>query len=171
MISYKTLNEDNPRLNCRLKGLNRFSPKRIILDNNLETNINSYIFKTANKSNTIIFYNNANIQRVTLFKKKGIQLIKSNLNKKKCFNLKLILKKLYNIGIRNLLVEGGDDLSGSFLKNKLFNEFYLFKSPKTLSKLVAYKHFNSFKYLSQKYKNKKKINTQLGKDSITLYKK
>jgi len=170
MISYKTLNEDNPKLNCRLEGLNKFSPKRIILDNNLETNINSYIFKTANKSNTIIFYNNANLQRVTLFKKKGIQLIKSVLNKKKYFDLKLILKKLYNIGIRNLLVEGGDDLSGSFLKKKLFNEFYLFKSPKTLSKLVAYKDFNCFKHLSQKYKNKKKINTQLGKDTITLYK-
>jgi len=73
------------------------------------------------------------------------------------------------LGCRNLLVEGGNNLSKYFIKNKLFNEFYLFKSPKNLSKLVAYKDFNCFKYLSQKYKNKKKINTQLGKDSITLY--
>ena len=72
--------------------------------------------------------------------------------------------------IRNVLVEGGDDLSCSFFKKKLFNEFYLFKSPKNLSKSVAYKDFNCFKYLSQNYKNKKKINT-LGKDSITLYKR
>ena len=70
-----------------------------------------------------------------------------------------------------ILVEGGDDLSSSFLKNKLFNEFYLFKSPKILSKLVAYKDFNCFKHLSQKNKNKKKINTQLGKDLITHYKR
>ena len=171
MISYKTLNQDNPKLNCRLKGLSRFSPKRIILDKNLETNIDSYIFRTANMNNTIIFYNNTNKKKITLFKKKGIQLIKSNLTKKRYFDLKLVLKKLYKIGIRNILVEGGDDLSSSFLKNKLFNEFYLFKSPKSLSKLVAYKDFNCFKYLSQKYKNKKKINTQLGKDSITLYKR
>ena len=171
MISYKTLNQDNPKLDCRLEGLNKFSPKRIILDNYLETNINSHIFKTANKNNTIVFYNNANKQKITLFKKKGIQLIKSNLIKKGYFDLKLVLKKLYKIGIRNILVEGGDSLSASFLKNKLFNEFYLFKSSKNLSKLVAYKDFNCFKYLSQKYKNKKKINTQLGKDLITLYKK
>ena len=171
MISYKTLNQDNPKLDCRLEGLNKFSPKRIILDNYLETNINSHIFKTANKNNTIVFYNNANKQKITLFKKKGIQLIKSNLIKKRYFDLKLVLKKLYKIGIRNILVEGGDSLSASFLKNKLFNEFYLFKSSKNLSKLVAYKDFNCFKYLSQKYKNKKKINTQLGKDSITLYKR
>ena len=171
MISYKTLNKDNPKLNCRLSGLEMFSPKRIILDNNLNTKINSYIFNTANKKNTIIFYNNANKHKITLFKKKGIQLIKSDLNKKKYFDLKLALKKLYKFGIRNILVEGGDELSGSFLKNKLFNEFYLFKSRKNLSKLVAYKDFNCFKYLSQNYKNKKKINTLLGKDSITLYKK
>ena len=171
MISYKTLNQDNPKLDCRLKGFNQFSPKRIILDNNLETNINSHIFRTANKNNTIIFYNNVNKKKITLFKKKGIQLIKSNLIKKRYFDLKLVLKKLYKIGIRNILVEGGDDLSSSFLKNKLFNEFYLFKSQKNLSKLVAYKDFNCFKYLSQNYKNKKKINTLLGKDSITLYKR
>jgi riboflavin biosynthesis pyrimidine reductase len=91
------------------------------------------------------FYNNINKQKITLFKKKGIQLIKSSLIKKRYFDLKLLLKKLYKTGIRNILVEGGDELSGSFLKNKLFNEFYLFKSPKNLSKLVANKDFNCFK--------------------------
>ena len=171
MISYKTLNKDNPRLDCRLEGLNKFSPKRIILDNNLEMNMNSHIFRTANKNNTIIFYNNVNKKKINLLKKKGIQLIKSNLSKKKYFDLKLILKKLYKVGIRNILVEGGDNLSCNFLKNKLFNEFYLFKSPKSLSKSIAYKDFNCFKYLSQNYKNKYKINTLLGKDSITLYKR
>ena len=171
MISYKTLNQDNPKLNCRLEGMDKFSPKRIILDNNLETNLSSYIFRTANKNNTIIFYNNTNKTKISLFKKKGIQLIKSNLIKKRFFDLKLVLKKLYKIGIRNVLVEGGNNLSGSFLKKKLFNEFYLFKSSKSLSKLVNYKDFNYLKQLSQKYRNKKKINTQLGKDSITLYKR
>jgi len=171
MISYKTLNQDNPKLNCRLKGLNKFSPKRIILDNNLETNINSYIFRTANKNNTIIYYKNAVKAKILIFKKKGIPLIKSSLLKNGNFDIKIILKKLYSLGCRNLLVEGGNDLSKYIIKNRLFNQFYLFKSTKNLSKLLAYKGFNCFKDLSQKYKNKKKINTQLGKDSITLYKK
>jgi len=171
MISYKTLNEDNPKLDCRLEGLHKFSPKRIILDNNLKMNTSSYIFRTANKNNTVIFYKKADMSKISIFKKKGIQLIKSNLLKNENFDVRLILKKLYNLGCRNLLVEGGNDLSKSIIKKKLFNQFYLFKSPKTLSKLVAYKDFNCFKDLSQKYKSKNKINTQLGKDSITLYKK
>ena len=171
MITYKTLNEDNPKLNCRLEGLHKFSPIRIILDNNLEMKTNTYIFRTANKNNTIIFYNKADETKISIFKKKGIQLIKSNLLKNEYFDIKLILNKLYSLGCRNLLVEGGNDLSKSFIKNKLFNQFYLFKSQNDLSKLVAYKDFNCFKDLSQKYKNKNKINTKLGKDLITLYKK
>jgi diaminohydroxyphosphoribosylaminopyrimidine deaminase/5-amino-6-(5-phosphoribosylamino)uracil reductase len=171
LISYKTLNKDNPKLNCRLEGFNKFSPKRIILDNNLNTKTNSYIFKTANKSNTIIFYNKAQKYKISLFKKNGIQLIKSNLIKNKYFDLKSILKKLYNVGCRNILVEGGDILSGNFLKNKLFNQFYLFKSNIILSKSKSYKDFNHIKFLIKNYKIKSKINTISKKDTITLYKK
>ena len=171
MITYKTLNEDNPKLNCRLEGLHKFSPIRIILDNNLEMKTNTHIFRTANKNNTIIFYKKANRSKISIFKKNGIQLIKSNLSKNNKFDLKSVLKKLYSLGCRNLLVEGGNDLTKSILKKKLFNQFFLFKSQKILSKLVPYKDFNGFKDLTQKYRNKSKINTQLGKDSITLYKK
>ena len=98
-----------------------------------------------------------------------ILLVKFLLLKNGDFDIKIILKKLYRLGCRNLLVEGGNDLSKYIIKNRLFNQFYLFKSTKNLSKLVTYKDFNCFKDLSQKYKNKKKINTKLGKDSITLY--
>jgi len=171
LISYKTLNQDDPKLSCRLEGLSKFSPKRIILDNNLDMNISSYIFRTVNKDNTVIFYNKANKSKILMFKKKGIQTIKSSLLKNGNFNIKLILKKLYSLGCRNLLVEGGNNLSQSFIKKRLFNHFYLFKSLKSLSKLVAYKDFNCFKDLSQKYKSKNRINTQLGKDLVTLYKK
>jgi len=171
MISYKTLNQDNPKLDCRLEGLHKFSPKRIILDCNLEMNTNSYIFKTANKNNTVIFYNDADGTKISKFKKKGILLIKSSLLKNGNFDIKVIFKKLYNLGCRNLLVEGGNDLSKSIIKKKLFNQFYLFKGSKNLSKLVAYKYFDFFKDLSQKYKSKNIINTQFGKDLITLYKK
>ena len=71
MISYKTLNKDNPKLNCRLKNMQKFSPKRIILDNKLQRIIQSYLFKTANKTNTIIFYNEANTSKINKFKKKN----------------------------------------------------------------------------------------------------
>ena len=169
MISSKTLNKDNPKLNCRLEGMNKFSPKRIVLDRNLETKKNSYIFKTASKNNTIIFYHDAKNKEKLIFKKKGIILIKGKLIKGS-FDIKSILKKLYMLGCRNLLIEGGNNLSKHIIKKRLFNQFYLYKCAKNLSKLANYKKFNFLKELKKNYKNKLKINKKLGKDLITLYK-
>ena len=84
--------------------------------------------------------------------------------------MKIILKKLYFLGCRNLLVEGGKNLTTSFFKNKLFNQFYLFKSPKSISKLTEYKMFNPLKYLTKNDIYKSKINTYLDKDKIYLFK-
>ena len=170
LISYKTLNKDNPKLTCRLKNLKKFSPKRIILDNRLESNTKSYIFKTANKNNTIIFYNDADKSTILKFKKKKVQIIKSKLDSWKKFDISIILKKLYSLGCRNILVEGGNELTKDFLKKKIFNKFYLFKSPKILSKINEHKIFNGYNVLNKNYKSKVKIKSNFGKDTITLYK-
>ena len=71
LISSKTLNIDNPKLSCRLKGYENFSPKRIILDKNLDIKFNSYIFKSANKTNTIIFHNSFDKFKIKNLKKKA----------------------------------------------------------------------------------------------------
>ena len=170
MVSYKTLNKDNSKLNCRIKGFSNYSPKRIILDNKLQTKVNSYVIKSANKNNTIIFYNQANKSKVLDFKKKKIQLIKSKVNKQGKFDFKTILKRLYANNCRNLLIEGGNNLTNYLLKNRIFNKFYLYKSPKNLSKETEYLKFNSLDVLKKNYKNKLNLNLFLGKDKITLYK-
>ena len=170
LISYRTLNKDNPKLNCRLKGLEKFSPKRIILDNKLKTNTNSYLFKTANKENTIFFYNEAIKSKILEFKKNKITVLKSNIDNNKKFNPSIIFKKLYTLGCRNVLVEGGDELTKNFVSNKIFNQFFLFKGSKNLSKSFEFKEFSGLKILKKNYKKRLKINSNFGKDTITLYK-
>tara|TARA_B100001057_G_C22680577_1_gene883594 strand:- start:40 stop:1101 length:1062 start_codon:yes stop_codon:yes gene_type:complete len=171
LITYKTLNKDNPKLNCRLKGFENFSPKRIILDNKLETKLNSYIIKTANLNNTIIFYNKAKKSKILEFKKKKIFLLKSKVNKNNDFDFNEILKKLFKYGCRNLLVEGGATLTGKLLRKRIFDEFYLFRGTKIIPKSAGYLAFNDLKLLKKKFKNKINLNLNLGKDKITLYKK
>jgi diaminohydroxyphosphoribosylaminopyrimidine deaminase / 5-amino-6-(5-phosphoribosylamino)uracil reductase len=171
MISGKTLNTDNPKLNCRLKGYEKFSPKRIILDKNLEIKLNSFIFRSAKKENTIIFHNSSNYLKIKTLKKKGINLIKSKLNNKKNFDLKIILKKIFILGIRNLLIEGGDKITKNFLKKRLIDLFYLFQSPNNLSKRKKNLIFTSLSILNVKYSNKPKITSKLAKDTITIYKR
>ncbi len=171
MISSKTLNTDNPKLNCRLKGYEKFSPKRIILDRNLEMKINSYIFKSSKKKNTIVFHNSSDNKKIQILKKKGIILIKSKIDNNKLFNLRIILKKLYKLGIRNLLIEGGDMLTKNLIENRLIDKFYLFRSSKNMKTTVKHKFFTSLSNLNSKYTQKAKIVSKPAKDNITIYKR
>ena len=128
MISSKTLNIDNPKLTCRLKGYDKFSPKRIIIDKNLDIKLSSYILKSVKKDNTILFYNSTNIAKIKVLKKKGITLIKTRLNRENLLDLKMVFKKLFALGTRNLLIEGGDRITKNLIKDRLIDKFYLFQS-------------------------------------------
>ena len=86
-------------------------------------------------------------------------------------NLKWILRKLFKLGIRNLLIEGGDEITKNLLNNRLINQFYLFKSQKTLSKSKKHIIFTSLSILNKKYTIKSNLNSKLAKDNITIYKR
>ena len=169
LISSKTLNTDNPKLNCRILGLSNYSPKRIILDKNLSIKKKSYVLQSSTKKNTIIFYNKASQNKINLLTKKGIKLIKLATDKNNFFDLRLVLKKIYFHGSRNLLVEGGKTLTSSFLKDRIFDQFYLFKSPDKLGKSAKLNISRQLNQLSFKYKKKSKLNAFTGKDMVYLY--
>ena len=109
-------------------------------------------------------------EKMTLYNK-GIKLIKLRTKKNNFFDLKLILNKIYTLGCRNLLVEGGKSLTGSFLKDKLFNQFYLFKTSNYLNKNAKLDVSAELKQLSFKYRKKSKVNTFTGNDVVYLYSK
>ena len=163
LISSKTVNVDNSKLTCRLSGLEKFSPKRFILDKNLNIKMSSYLIKSAKKINTFIFFNKNNIKKEKLLKKFGIKLLKCNLDSKNMLN------KIKNIGINYLLVEGGSKLTLSFINNNLFNEFYLFKSNTKLGLKGKNNVSKTISKLQHIFNNKKKINTYLDKDELLNY--
>ena len=75
------------------------------------------------------------------------------------------------MGIRNLLIEGGDKITRNILTHRLANQFYLFKSPKNLLRNKKNVIFTSYGILKKNYKVKSKIITKLAKDNITIYKR
>ena len=133
--------------------------------------INSYIFKSTEDNNTIVFHNSSDNKKIKILKNKGVTLLKSKVDNNRLFDLRIILKKLYNLGTRNLLVEGGDVITKNLIKNRLIDKFYLFKSAKNMK--ISEKHifFTSFNILNNKYRKKNKISSKLAKDNITIYKK
>ena len=169
LLSSKTINLDNSKLTCRLLGLEKYSPKRFILDKNLNIKINSYVLRSARKIKTYIFFNKSNKKKEKILKKFGAKLIKCKINNYNMINLKEILIKIKKLGINYLLVEGGNKLTTSFVENNLFNEFYLFKSNSKLGSIGKNDISALISKLNRNFNNKKNINTYLDKESVLNY--
>ena len=169
LTTYKTVNSDNPKLTCRIYGLEKFSPVKIIIDKNLKIKLNSYIVNNSMKGKTIIFHNSKNFSKIKFLKNKGIKLINFNLGNNKNFDLKKIFKKIYNLGIHTLLIEAGKTLTYNIISQKILNEFYLFKSDKILNNKHKIKVLDVKKQLDKEFKNKYFVNTYLDKDKLIHY--
>jgi diaminohydroxyphosphoribosylaminopyrimidine deaminase/5-amino-6-(5-phosphoribosylamino)uracil reductase len=102
-------------------------------------------------------------------KNKGIKLINFNVESNKNFDLKKIFKKIYNLGIHNLLIEAGKTLTYSIISQKIFNEFYLFKSDKILNNKDKINVLDVKRQLDKEFKNKYFVNTYLDKDKLMHY--
>ena len=166
LTSYKTVNNDNPHLNCRLNGLEKYSPAIILIDKNLKINLNANLLK-RNSSKIIVFHNSNNQTKIKKLKKKNTKLIKEKIIN--CsFDLHVILKRLYKLGYHRILLESGPKLINNFLNNDLINEFYLFKSDK---KIISNKNINVNKLLEKFNLNfkTKHIKSFIGSDKLIHY--
>ena len=67
LTSVNTIIIDNPRLTCRISGLEENSPSRVILDKELKIPITSNIVRSANKYRSIIFFNKINQKKIKAF--------------------------------------------------------------------------------------------------------
>ena len=167
LTTYKTINIDNPKLNCRIYGQEKFSPVRIIIDKDLRIKKNCYAISNSNP--TIIFHSSKNKLKLNFLNSSGIKTYFINKDKDNLLNILDILKKVYQIGITSLLIESGPTFLKYMLKLDVINEFYLFKSnikiPKT--KTIDINHI--IKLLLVCYKSPRKINTHLDKDLLLHY--
>ena len=168
LISSKTANADNSKLSCRINGLENFSPKRLIIDKNLKINKNSPIITYKNKNNTIIFHSTKDKKKIRYFKLRGIRLSYTDLDSNNNIDLKKVFSTVYNFGIGSIIIEGGKELTKSVLKDKLINEFYLFKSKKKLRNLGK-NNIADLKKIINFFKKKENIETFLDGDKIIRY--
>ena len=159
MTSSNTIRADNPKLNCRINGLETRSPIKVVLDKNLETPLNSQIFHGIKKSNTIIFYNKSVNKKIKGFKKLNVRMVKTKVLKDGNFNLTNILVKLYNFGFTRIFLEAGVNLNNSFLKYNLIDELHVFISENKIGKNGLFKIKDNIKYLLNTKKPEfKKVN-------------
>jgi len=127
-----TILNDNPLLNVRLENKSNH-PVRVILDDNLRTPIDTKIVQTANDIQTFICKSEHYINQ-----EKEIELKKWNVNvmslpkSKNGLDLKALLNELYKKNYYSVMIEAGDKLSSSFLREKLVDKIYYYIAPKII---------------------------------------
>tara|TARA_B100000029_G_scaffold107654_2_gene98786 strand:+ start:963 stop:2066 length:1104 start_codon:yes stop_codon:yes gene_type:complete len=141
MTSSKTIIKDNPKLDCRIYGLEDRTPILAIIDNKLSIPMSSYTVNNAARRKTIIFYNKKNINKIKLLKKQKIRLFRVPLNNFGNIDLKSCLVRLKKLGLSRIFLETGLKLTSSFIKENLVDDFKIFISNKNCGK----KGQNNFK--------------------------
>ena len=128
LTTNSTVKEDNSKLTCRLNGLEKYSPLKIIIDRGLKLNSNYSIFKNAKKGTLLIYHCSNNQSKIKNYPKNTDLVFIDN---KKNF-LKLVLSDLAQRKIKNLLIESGTTFSSEMIKANLVDQIAFFRSNKII---------------------------------------
>jgi diaminohydroxyphosphoribosylaminopyrimidine deaminase/5-amino-6-(5-phosphoribosylamino)uracil reductase len=129
LTTSQTVLKDNPLLDCRLDGLESYSPDIFILDRELKIDLTKKVFRKKNRK-IFILHNIIPTKIKSLrYKKKKIELISVSQNNGS-LDIKEVLKKITDYGYQSILVEGGGKISASLLSHNLVDKIYWFKASK-----------------------------------------
>ena len=158
LVGKNTALIDNPQLTVRkVMGNN---PKRIILDTNRSLSLDLNIFND-NEADTIVLCSSNKFEDNQTSFCRFLTVNECN----GLLNPLDILKRLGDIGITSILIEGGQKVHGSFIEAGLIDEFYIYTSDKILNDA---KLNNPFK-ITDDWNLKDEI--CLDKDVLTIVKK
>ena len=133
-----TVLADDPSLTVRLPGRHREDgwPLRVVLDADLRLPMKARVLGKGPR--TVIFTSRkASLSRQKALEKRGAGVFRVS-DSKKMLSLRAVLTKLYQLGVRTLLVEGGGLVHGSFLRERLADEAALFIAPKVFGEGPAW---------------------------------
>jgi diaminohydroxyphosphoribosylaminopyrimidine deaminase/5-amino-6-(5-phosphoribosylamino)uracil reductase len=137
MVGSGTVIADNPKLDCRLPGMEDRSPVRVVLDGSLKMPLDCHLATTAKARKLIVIAGeSAPAERQKALEDKGAEVVRVPVSKDK-YRKPVIgdaMAELGRRGITRLLVEGGPMLSASLLKHDLVDEAVVVRAPVTLGK-------------------------------------
>ncbi|MBU1486879.1 bifunctional diaminohydroxyphosphoribosylaminopyrimidine deaminase/5-amino-6-(5-phosphoribosylamino)uracil reductase RibD [bacterium] len=130
LIGQETVAKDDPQLTTRLvKGKD---PIRVIVDSKAKISLEARVVTQPSSARTIIATTRlAPAKKIKQLKDKGAEILIVK-GKDGLVDLKGLLKKLGELEITSLLVEGGAKIAASFLKESLIDKMMLFVCPKII---------------------------------------
>ncbi|UCC21391.1 MAG: 2,5-diamino-6-(ribosylamino)-4(3H)-pyrimidinone 5'-phosphate reductase [Promethearchaeota archaeon] len=127
MVGKNTILKDNPKLH--IKFYKHRGYYRIVVDSHLSIPIDSNIitFQPLIYPTIICTTENASMDKIKNFESKGVKIVKSGKGER--VDISRLMPILYELGIQNLLLEGGGTLNWSFIKHNLVDEIRLTIAP------------------------------------------
>ncbi|MGV9204132.1 MAG: 2,5-diamino-6-(ribosylamino)-4(3H)-pyrimidinone 5'-phosphate reductase [Promethearchaeia archaeon] len=127
MVGKGTILKDDPKLHIKYHEHSGYY--RIVVDSNLSIPIDAKVVTYQQELYPTFICTTENITKYKErnFEEKGIIIIK--VGKGKRVLLSELLPKLYEFGIKSILLEGGGTLNWSFIKNDLIDEIRLTIAP------------------------------------------
>jgi diaminohydroxyphosphoribosylaminopyrimidine deaminase/5-amino-6-(5-phosphoribosylamino)uracil reductase len=120
LVGRKTVADDDPELTCRLPGLEQHSPRRIVLDPNLQTLATSKLAMTAARVPVTIFAAVGGAAGPAY--PSGVRVERVAASGAGRLDLQAVVLSLYRDGVTRVMVEGGPTISAAFLKAGLVDE-------------------------------------------------
>jgi diaminohydroxyphosphoribosylaminopyrimidine deaminase / 5-amino-6-(5-phosphoribosylamino)uracil reductase len=134
LVGIGTVLKDDPMLTTRIKGGR--DPHRILLDSRLRVSERARIFDGSPSRVIVATTHKGSKEKMERLRKRGIQVFAFG-SKRGRVDLKDCLKKLAELGIMTLLVEGGSQVNGSFFEEGAVDKFYFFFAPRWIGDAKA----------------------------------
>jgi diaminohydroxyphosphoribosylaminopyrimidine deaminase / 5-amino-6-(5-phosphoribosylamino)uracil reductase len=132
MVGIGTVLADDPLLTCRLPGMEKDSPVRVVLDGDLRLPANSRLVRSAREVPVwLIAGSHAPSANEQALAAAGVDVVRMA-NRNGQFDMSTALKLLAERGITRLMVEGGPTLAASLVAADLVDEVVLFRSPRSV---------------------------------------
>jgi len=129
LVGRRTVADDNPELTCRLPGLQRRSPRRVILDAKFRTPLTARMLQTAERVPVTIFGETGSSAPSY---PKGVEVRRMPPGPDGRLSLIVALESLAAEGVTRVLVEGGPTIAEAFLRADLVDEVVIGHGTETL---------------------------------------
>lgn len=170
LIGIGTALADNPMLTCRLPGMQKRSPVRVVLDSKLRLPPEHCLVASARETPLwMITASDASSEKEKALREAGVEVLRSGKGEGG-LDLRKTLALLGSKGITRLLVEPGPIVAASLLKAGLIDEALVIRSPAALgTDAIDAIEGQSLNALINSLKFRIAGQEKLGADQLTTY--